>query len=321
MQIPTAGNNWCGSSIATVFPIRRRKKLERRSSGMRRADRRTQERELPLAESPAVGVGPTETYHHDKEHWRRQIAADGDLSPLARQIANLIEAKYISNKMGTQLCAWCSITTLRSAVGRRRALVNKALHELEARGHCKLQSQGQQKPRLIALVLRRSETVPILTPPAPTLAQPDIEGGPSDQEVAAIETASIEAVAEVQSTATDAFHTAALAAGAAIPLRRAPLSPVPPAPFVPTWSGPTPPRSGVAVSLSRRAYVEPTSRKVTPESEAKRIKEAEQREADATARERYDAFIKSWYANQARSEPLFELDYDPYPYNYNSSTC
>jgi hypothetical protein len=75
----------------------------------RRLLRSGQERELPLGQSPAIGVGPTGNYHHDKEHWRRQIAADSDLSPLARHIANLIESKYISNKEGPKyLCAWVS---------------------------------------------------------------------------------------------------------------------------------------------------------------------------------------------------------------------
>jgi hypothetical protein len=278
-------------------------KVRATSERRRRLVRRTQERELPLAESPAVGVGPTGNYHHDKEHWRRQIAADGDLSPLARRIANIIEAKYISNKMGSQLCAWCSITTLRSAAGCRRALVSNALHELEARGHCKLQSQGKQKPRLIALVLKRSETIPVLTLPTPTQSQPDLKEGPTHQESAAIETAPIEAVAQADSTALDALRAAAW--------RRAKAS---------GWAPSSP--DAIAISLTERSRAAPVKRAecaVTPESERKRIKAAEQRDADAAARERYDADMKFWQANQARSEPLCEPDYDPYPYNYNSS--
>jgi hypothetical protein len=270
----------------------------------RRALRGAQERELPLAESPAVGVGPTGNRYHDLEHWRRQTADDRDLSPLARRIVDIVAAKYIHTTAGPKyFCAWPSIKTLRRALKCRRNDVVKAIHEIEARGHWELVPQGGRKSTLYALILKPSERAPVLSSPAPTSALPDLE-----EESATIETASIEAVAETDSTAIDAFRTAAAAAGAAISIRRAPLGPVPPAAFVPTWSGPTYPPSGVAVSLSRRAYVEPTGSKVTRESEAKRITEAEQREADAAALERYDAFIESCYANQARSEPRFEWE-------------
>ena len=200
---------------------------------------------MPLGQSPAVGVGPSGNYHHDKEHWRQQIAADGGLSPLARRIANLIEAKYISNKEGPKyFCAWPSIDTLRLAVKRADADVGKAIHELEARGHVKLQSQGRRNPRLIALVLKQSETIPVLSSPAPTAAPPDPGERRTDWESAAIETAS---VADAHSIATDPFLTAALAVGAAISLRPSSIA------------------RAQGTALLRPADVKSTNRAVTPE--------------------------------------------------------
>lgn len=267
--------------------------------GRRRALRRGQERELPLAESPAVGVGPPGNYYHDKEHWRRQIAADADLSPLARQIANIIEAEYVSNKKGSQyLCAWPSTKVLRRVVKRAQADVGKAIHELQARGHCKLIDQGPRKPRMIALVLKRSQRSPS---PVPTPAQPVLGGGRTDQELAAIETASPSERTAVLAPApivpAQSFGGLMMPEGVAvaIPLRNSPIA--------------------IAVgrgTLQKREVK--STRAVTPESEAKRIKEAALREAEEAQWRARNEEIKWLQTNQARSEPLFESNYNSLGY-------
>jgi hypothetical protein len=246
----------------------------------RRALRRGHERELPLCDSPAVGVGPTGNYHHDKEHWRRQIAADTDLSPLARQVANIIEANYISNKVGPNyFCAWPSIKTLRAAVKCASAKVVEAIHEIEACGHWTLKSQGSRKPRLMGLVLRRSERASVLVEPA-TTAPPTVA-----------QTAAIPQPPAVDENCADGFTSAeldALARGAAISLR--------------------PSLHSVADGTAhrRRAEAKPTGREALAEADAQRKAKAERREA-AAARE---AEINRLCANQARG-PLFEAEYDP----------
>jgi hypothetical protein len=256
----------------------------------RRALRRGHERELPLVESPAVGVGPTGNYHHDKEHWRRQIAADTDLSPLARQIANIIEAHYISNKVGPNyFCAWPSIKTLCRAVKRARAAVGKAIHEIEARGHWNLKAEGGRKPTLIGPVLKRSERAPALD------GAPTATASPSLTQTAAITPTSL-AMVEVEGDQAEGPRMEFVASpnGAAISLRPSPIA--------------------IAQGTARLRPVDakPTGRESLAEWDAKRVAEAERQDAADASREAYDAFIKSIYANQARSGPLFQAEYDPY---------
>jgi hypothetical protein len=85
------------------------------------------------------------------------------------------------------------------------------------------------------------------------------------------------------------------------------------------------PPNGVAISLRpspiaiaqgtarlRPVDAKPTGRESLAEWDAKRIAEAERQDAAAASRKAYDDFIERLYANQARSGPLFQADYDPY---------
>jgi hypothetical protein len=249
--------------------------------------RRGHERELPLVESPAVGVGPTGNYHHDKEHWRRQIAVDTDLSPLARQIASIIEANYISNKVGPNyFCAWPSIKTLCRAVKRARAAVGKAIHEIEARGHWNLTAQGGRKPALIGPVLKRSARAPVLDEAPTATASPT----PTQTEAITSPFASMVAMDGEELPMESRQWAPHLSAGVAISLRPSPIA--------------------IAQGTARLAPVEAklTGRAALAEADARRKAESELRDA-AAARE---AYIERLYANQARSGPLFQAEYDPY---------
>jgi hypothetical protein len=246
----------------------------------RKSIRRVQERELPLGKNPAVGVGPPGNYHRDKEHWRRQIAADPNLSPRARQVCNIVEAHYISDKAGDRyFCAWPSNRKLRTAVKCASAKIVEAIHEIEEHGHWNTRSQGHRKPRLMGLVLRRSERAPLIVEAAatgsPTVALP----------------AAVSQPPAVDENCADDFTPAeldAFARGAAILLRPSPHSIA----------------NGTA-HWRRRAQTKPTR----AELDAKRIAESKWLEAA----EAQKAAIDRLWANQARG-PLFQAEYDPLGY-------
>ncbi|MBQ0822113.1 helix-turn-helix domain-containing protein [Microvirga sp. HBU67558] len=78
-----------------------------------------------------------DTFTRDRLDWLDQVLADFDLSPLAFKVAFLV-SRYVHRE---RLYAWLSQGKLAKAVGASRRGVQKALYELEERGHLAVDGQ------------------------------------------------------------------------------------------------------------------------------------------------------------------------------------